>query len=384
MTDVYGSSQYMKKVKALVHGTLLKAITWPRDRLRWMKPVSYSPVRVFYGFDRLPTQEDPIHGGIVKLLDLNPLYPNHISGANILYLISSALPLHAPRLVKFARSKGVKIVLNQNGLAYHGWYGKGWEKLNEPNLNVWRLCNYVFYQSQFCLDSARHFFGETDVPGEVLYNTVDTAVFSPAERDPAPGELVMIAAGSHHTFYRIKVAMDTLLMVSRAIPQVRMIIAGRYMWRPSEEEALKEARQYAHLAGLDSRIEFLGSYSQLQAVQLLRRGHLLLHTKYNDPCPRLVVEALSCGLPVIYSATGGVSELVGDGAGIGVPGPLDWDMDHPPAPEKLAEAVVAIAGQRDAYADEARRRAVMYFDIRRWLDRHQQVFRNLLADEFVT
>lgn len=345
--------------------------------------MSLSPVRVFFGFDRLPTQEDPIHGGIVKLLDLNSLYPNHVSGANILYLISSALPLHALRLVQFAREKGVKIVLNQNGLAYHGWYGKGWEKFNEPIVNVWRSSDYVFYQSQFCLDSVRHFFGEAGVPGEVLYNPVDTSVFSPAEKDPAPGELVMITAGSHHTFYRAKVAMDTLALVSRSIPRARMIIAGRYKWRPDEREALKEARQYAQKAGLDSRIEFRGSYSQLQAVELLRQGHLLLHTKYNDPCPRLVIEALSCGLPVVYSATGGVPELVGDKAGIGVPGPLDWEMDHPPAPKDLTEAVLAIAGRRSVFSGEARRRAVVHFDVCTWLDRHQQIFDKLLAEKSI-
>lgn len=364
-----------------MYGLVLRALTWLQDYRRWKKPVAFSPVRVFYGFDHLPTHEDPIHGGIVKLLDLNSLYPNHVSGANILYLISSALPMHALRLVKFAREKGVKIVLNQNGLAYHGWYGKGWEKFNEPIVNIWRSSDYVFYQSQFCLDSVRHFFGEAEVPGEVLYNPVDTSVFSPAERDPAPGELVMITAGSHHTFYRVKVAMDTLSMVSRAIPQARMIIAGRYMWKPDEQEALKEAQQYSQQAGLDSRIEFQGSYSQVQAVQLLHQGHLLLHTKYNDPCPRLVVEALSCALPVIYSATGGVPELVGDKAGIGVPGPLDWEMDHPAAPKDLAAAVLAIAGRRDAFSGEARRRAVAHFDVRTWLDRHQQIFEKLLAEK---
>jgi len=371
---------HIKKYIDLAGGSLLRALTWPRDRRRWRIPVSYSPIRVYFGFDRLPIQEDSVHGGIVKLLDLNTLYQNHASGANILYLISSALPMNVMRLVKFARKKGVKIVLNQNGLAYHGWYGKGWEQFNKPIVNVWRSCDYVFYQSQFCLNSVRHFFGEPEIPGEVLYNAVDTSVFSPVERDPAHGELVLIIAGSHHTFYRVKVAMDTLALVNRAIPQARMIIAGRYMWKLNEQEALMEARQYAQQAGLDSRIEFHGSYSQLDAARLLQKGHLLLHTKYNDPCPRLVVEALACGLPVVYSATGGVPELVGDKAGIGVPGPLDWEMDHPPAPSDLAEAVLTIVGRQGEFSKEARRRAEMHFDLRTWLDRHQQVFNKLLAE----
>ncbi|HWH06801.1 MAG TPA: hypothetical protein VNT23_10265, partial [Gaiellaceae bacterium] len=31
----------------------------------------------------------------------------------------------------------------------------------------------------------------------------------------------------------------------------------------------------------------------------------LLHTKVNDPCPNVVLEALASGLPVVHPASGG-------------------------------------------------------------------------------
>ena len=57
----------------------------------------------------------------------------------------------------------------------------------------------------------------------------------------------------------------------------------------------------------------------------MRRAHLLLHTKVKDPCPSTVVEAMACGLPVVYPASGGTVELVGDEAGIGVAHADTWD-----------------------------------------------------------
>jgi hypothetical protein len=33
------------------------------------------------------------------------------------------------------------------------------------------------------------------------------------------------------------------------------------------------------------------------------------------------------------------------------------------------------------FSEEARRRAVMHFDVHTWLDRHQQIFKKLLATE---
>ena len=59
--------------------------------------------------------------------------------------------------------------------------------------------------------------------------------------------------------------------------------------------------------------------------------------------PTVVLEALASGLPVVYSASGGTPELVGDDAGVGVPAPLDWEQDHPPAPEALAAMGVTAA-----------------------------------------
>ncbi|NTW87968.1 MAG: glycosyltransferase family 4 protein, partial [Desulfobulbaceae bacterium] len=112
-----------------------------------------------------------------------------------------------------------------------------------------------------------------------------------------------------------------------------------------------------------------------------RESDLLLHTKYNDPCPRLVVEAMACGLPVLYSATGGVAELVGEEAGYGVPGPLDWLQDHPPSPEKLATGALKIFERLKVYSAAARQRAVHHFDVQPWLARHEHVFSEILSQE---
>ena len=43
---------------------------------------------------------------------------------------------------------------------------------------------------------------------------------------------------------------------------------------------------------------------------------LMPHNAHNDPCPNTVLEALSCALPVVYSNTGGVPELVGPDCGV--------------------------------------------------------------------
>jgi glycosyltransferase involved in cell wall biosynthesis len=88
---------------------------------------------------------------------------------------------------------------------------------------------------------------------------------------------------------------------------------------------------------------------------------------------------MACGLPVVYAASGGTVELVGEEAGIGVPHPDGWERDVPPAPEGLAAAVDSVLPELPSYREAARRRAVERFALGPWLDRHAQLFQGLVT-----
>lgn len=128
--------------------------------------------------------------------------------------------------------------------------------------------------------------------------------------------------------------------------------------------------------GVADLVEFVGPYTQSEAPALLQRAHILLHTKYNDPCPGIVIEALSSGLPVVYSASGGVPELVGEDAGVGIPVESSFDRTFPPDPSALAIGIERVQASLREYSAAARRRAVQRFDIEPWLARHAEVFEN--------
>jgi glycosyltransferase involved in cell wall biosynthesis len=88
---------------------------------------------------------------------------------------------------------------------------------------------------------------------------------------------------------------------------------------------------------------------------------------------------MACGLPVVYPASGGTLELVGSEAGIGVPHPVSWERDEPPSAEALAAAVEQVLANRESYASAARRRAVDRFALVPWLDRHTELFEELVG-----
>jgi glycosyltransferase involved in cell wall biosynthesis len=325
---------------------------------------------VFYGHDVVPSFGEPVAGGTAKFQRLASRFPNRPTDFTLLYLGTTWLPRDLRPLLALARRRGAPVVLNQNGVAYPGWAGGATEELNRPNRCALTAADRVLYQSEFCKASADEFVGEPQGEWEVLYNAVDVERFTPPDTPPSGGP-VLLLGGDQTQAYRLELALRTLAH----LPDARLLVTGRLVSDPGP--LLRQL-------GIAERVELTGRYSQRDAPALFRRAHALLHTKVLDPCPSLVIEAMACGLPVVYPASGGTVELVGDDAGIGVPHPVSWARDEPPEPEALAEAVKRVLAGRERYAVAARRRAVERFALEPWLDRHTEVFAELLSGRAVS
>jgi glycosyltransferase involved in cell wall biosynthesis len=316
---------------------------------------------VFYGHRRLPRPGEPVEGGMVKFQRLQTFFPNRPRDFNLLYLGSSSLPADEQKMIALAKRRGAPVLVNQNGVAYPGWAGEQTEALNQRLRGVLASADHVIFQSEFCRRAAGRFLGPCDAPSETLYNAVDTTAFTPGDR-PSGGPLILLG-GDQTATYRLETALRTLA----ELPDARLLVTGT---------VLEDGRDLVAELGLADRVMFTGRYAQRDALGIYRRAHLLLHPKVNDPCPNVVLEALACGLPVVHSASGGTPELVG-GAGIGVPSEPSWEQDVPPNPRQLAVAVRDVLDRLDDYRAAARERAVR-FDFAPWVDRHRELFAELV------
>ncbi len=351
----------------------------------------------------MPGRNEPASGGIVKLQDLSEVFPNCRWRANALYLISSCYPWTVRWQVRVARFFGAKIVLNQNGVAYPAWRPEAWEEENERAAWVFRRADAVVFQSEFCRRCALEWLKVVEPEiSRILLNPVDLAVFRPkdcsigcegddvvaAETEVSslapssvsrrmlhPGRpFYILLAGSHQFAYRVRTALEALVHLDE---QFAMIIAGAYNWSDSEERARAEAAEWADALGIANRVEFRGRYLQSEAPALLGEADVLLHTKVMDPCPRLVAEALACGLPVVYAASGGLSEMVAQNAGIGIPSEENFDQEKPAAPDRFADAILRIRERYEDWSRHARKCAEERFDSGRWIEAHREILRSI-------
>ncbi|MGQ0765578.1 MAG: glycosyltransferase family 4 protein [Gemmatimonadota bacterium] len=381
----------VRRVAARALGPLAPAVRLALDaptaaaawrRASQLLPLQEREPRVAYllpGFPAGPPARNGFAtGGAAKMVYLAEAFPHSYPACDVLFTVSSVRHPWSTLIVRRARTRGVRVVLNQNGVHYRAWFGKGWRAANRPLSVVHRRADHVVYQSEFCRRSARLFLEPVSGTTSVLHNPVDIRHFQPAGDRPARPTLLAISFGPAQSD-RVLTLMRTIAAVRRSLADAVLVIAG---WDPSNEvdaamiATVTEARRRE---GLDEdSLVIVPRFSRIEAPAVLQQGHALLHPVYNDASPNIVVEAMACGLPVVFSSSGGVPELVGD-AGVGVPAPDDFEQYHLPDPDALAQAALEVLVAHDRLAPRARVRAESMFALDRWVESHRTIFREVIS-----
>lgn len=99
------------------------------------------------------------------------------------------------------------------------------------------------------------------------------------------------------------------------------------LWLVGEGELRDTLRRDICKRGLDDRIKFLGVLSHSDLMSLYASGTISIAVLasadlghgLHEGIPVSLMEAMSCAIPAIGTATGGIPELLGDGAGLIVP-----------------------------------------------------------------
>ena len=99
---------------------------------------------------------------------------------------------------------------------------------------------------------------------------------------------------------------------------------------------------------------------------------------YQDNCPTAVLEAMATGLPILYSNSGGVPELVGKDAGLGIKVHENWHKTKVPKKFLISNGMKEIIENQITMSQASRTRAVEFFDIGNWIIKHKNIFQKLL------
>ena len=129
-------------------------------------------------------------------------------------------------------------------------------------------------------------------------------------------------------------ALDAYVLLKKAFPSARLIVAGEGVER-------SRATEYAENLGV-SGINFTGHLQGPEKLNAFRSAALYLFPSHTEGMPISVLEAMACGLPVVTSRVGGIPDFFVDG----VMGYMSPDL-RPETFASLATLILENAGLQE-------------------------------------
>lgn len=130
------------------------------------------------------------------------------------------------------------------------------------------------------------------------------------------------------------VVIDSLPLILEKLPRVTLDVVGG-------GSKLELFRKQAVARNVEDRITFHGKVVHDQVIRLLRSSHLFCYpTSASEGFPKVVLEALAIGLPVITTPVSVLSQLIKSSNGI---------LLKRAEPSELAEAILELCSDPDKY-----------------------------------
>ncbi len=152
-----------------------------------------------------------------------------------------------------------------------------------------KLADVTIYQSLFVQNNVQPFLAAENF--KVIYNGTDPKVFFPGKKI---GQFV------GHVSWGIdqKKRLDLLHQFILKNPKLNFLLVGRH----GESEFDFKL----------PNVKMVGAIKNKKIADYYREMNFLFFPSENDPCPNTVIEAILCGVPVVYNPIGGTIELVQD------------------------------------------------------------------------
>jgi len=172
---------------------------------------------------------------------------------------------------------------------------------------------------------------------------------------PADGKLKIITACRLEKRKGVDMAIESLPLILQEFPGATLEVVGGGSLSDELHARVKKL-------GLEEKVTFHGKVAQAQVVALLKKAHVFCFlTSASEGFPKVVLEALACGLPVVTTRVSVLPKLIGEGGGV---------LLEKPTPEAAAGAVAAICRNPEEYRRMSRRavETAQQYSLENWRD----------------
>lgn len=246
----------------------------------------------------------------------------------------------------FRENPGKKIVYRLDGL--RAIYNDQWDKMDDLQLQASHLADHIIFQSKHCLESFKRYGYDGD-NYSIVYNGVDQSIFDTRGKEFWNGtEKLKIFSCNWSSNPR---KGYSVIACFSEIESIESYFVGNW---PEEIDKKK--------------VICLSTMKQEELAKYYKKCDVFLHPAKNDPCPNVVLEALSCGLPVIYHDSGGTPEIARN---YGLP--LHKDITI----ETIFDLIETMKEKYPQFVENIKK-DVKIFSIERAVDKYINIFQSLM------
>ncbi|MCG8569104.1 MAG: glycosyltransferase family 4 protein, partial [Spirochaetes bacterium] len=199
------------------------------------------------------------------------------------------------------KKKYKQIIQRLDGVYYPSKHGEKYIELNSEIKKIYLdYATHIIFQSEYSKKQCFELFGlKNQDEYTIIYNGVNKKIFfpNPQENLRKNKKVKFVTTGNFRNIDMIEPIVKALDELNNDF-EFELNVVG-----PITKKSLESyfQRGYIHL---------LGTKTLTQIAEILRENHIFLYSHLNPPCPNSVLEAVSCGLPVVGFDSGSMKELL--------------------------------------------------------------------------
>lgn len=201
---------------------------------------------------------------------------------------------------------------------------------------------------------------------EVIYNGVDVDRFKPMEVE-VKGFKPIVVMSKIEKLKDILNMIEAMEYISKEASEVKCEIYGPII----DEKYFNTCLKRAYELNVLDKISFMGATDRPEIAY--NRAKVVVQPSLSEGFPFTIIEAMSCGKPVVATNVGGVQEAIAD-TGIIVP---------PRSPKDLADAVLKLLKDEDLRKElgrRARERVLKMFSQRKFIEEYRRLYLEIVSE----
>ncbi|ESU27217.1 putative glycosyltransferase [Flavobacterium limnosediminis JC2902] len=236
------------------------------------------------------------------------------------------------------------------------------------------ITELVYYKSDLILSvnkfniSWEKIYGANHDIIEVIYNGIDHNLFVPSPKPEATRDVpTVVAAARIFDLKDIITMIKSCGVVKEKIPNVQYLVYGD---KNAVPEYTRECEKLIMEMGLQNNFKIAGFHNKPH--ELFCEGDISILTSISEGFPYTVLESMSCGIPVVATDVGGVTEALDENCGF---------ICKPKAYREIGNCVIKLLENkelREKMGVNARRKVTENFTIEKFIREYEEAYEKVM------